>query len=161
MKKVTHYGIVWFLCLCAATAQAAKEMSVQVRNGQLRDRPSFLGAVKADVPYGDRVVVEAEQGPWRRVTTGDLSGWIHASALTRQRIKLAAGEEDVSGAANEQELALAGKGFNAKVESEFREQNQAIDFSWVNRMEKMGIETRALLDFLKAGDVHPASGGQP
>jgi len=160
MKRMLYGFVIWAGVSLAPVWASSTEMSVQIRNGQLRERPSFLGAVKADVAYGDRVMVEQSQGPWRLVSASGQSGWIHESALTRQRIKLTAGETDVAGAANQQELALAGKGFNAQVEGEFRAQNQAVDFTWVDRMEKMGIETKKLMAFLKAGGVEPVEGGR-
>ncbi len=138
------------------TVEARTRMHVQVREGQIRERPSFLGAVAAVVEYGDRVYVLREQGPWRWVEAADTQGWMHESALTRQRIKLAAGEEDAAGVATDQEMALAGKGFSAEVENEFRNRHDAISFEWIDRMETFEKSTRQLIDFLQAGDVEGA-----
>ncbi len=151
-------------CLCAvlcgigslAYAQDRSEMSVQVREGPLRDRPSFLGAVVSTVAYGDRVIVERAQGPWRYVASAGQAGWIHESALTRERIVLTAGEEDVAGVTT-QEMALAGKGFNAEVEGEFRAQHEDIDFAWVDYMETLGKSPSRLVQFLRAGGVEPVA----
>ncbi len=142
----------------AVSAHAGTRMSVQIREGQLRERPSFLGAVVATVAYGDRVSVQREQGPWRHVAFGDKEGWIHESAVTRQRIKLEAGETDVAGAASQEEMALAGKGFSAEVEREYRSRNTQIDFTWVDRMEMMGIPPERLTAFLREGGVTPEGG---
>ncbi len=136
----------------AVSAQAAR-MSVQVREGHLRDRPSFLGTVVTAVEYGDRVEVKRHQGPWRYVAFADREGWIHESALTRQRIVMEAGEVDVAGAATQEEMALAGKGFSAEVEQEFRAQHAEIDFSWVDRMEQMAVTADRLAAFLREGGL--------
>ena len=146
------------ILLGASMSHAASVMSVQIREGQLRERPSYLGAVVASVDYGERVDVQRQQGPWRYVASDDKAGWIHESALTRQRIKLEAGEVDVAGAATQEEMALAGKGFSAEVEQEYRAQNVEIDFSWVDRMEKMGVSPERLTDFLRMGGVRPVGG---
>ncbi len=146
------------ILLGASMSHAAPEMSVQIREGQLRERPSYLGAVVASVEYGERVNIQQQQGPWRYVASGDKAGWIHESALTRQRIKLEAGEVDVAGAATQEEMALAGKGFSAEVEQEYRSQHAEIDFSWVDRMEKMGVSPERLSDFLRLGGVKPEGG---
>lgn len=156
MRKTALIGM--FLMATVVVAPARTEMSVQIREGQLRERPSFLGTIVATVDYGERVRVEQQQGPWRLVSVGEAQGWIHESALTRQRIQLAAGEEDVAGAATEQEMAMAGKGFNAEVEGEFRAQNEEIDFTWVDRMEGMGLAPERLAAFLSEGGVAPAEG---
>ncbi len=153
MKTKWIMVVTLFLGL-AATVQAAK-MNVQVREGQLRERPSFLGAVVATVEYAERVRVERAQGPWRHVVSGDKEGWIHESALTRQRLEIAAGDEDVAGAATQEEMALAGKGFSADVEREYRAQHTDLDFSWVDRMEQMGVRAERLTEFLREGDVTP------
>lgn len=159
LKRNICLGLVLCAIGISMPAQARMEMSVQVREGQLRDRPSFLGAVVAPVAYGARVRVEREQGPWRYVNYATSEGWIHESALTRQRIMLAAGEEDAAGAATAQEMALAGKGFNAEVEGEFRAQHKGIDFAWVDHMEKLGKSPVRLTRFLQEGGVQPAGEG--
>ena len=46
MKK---WILMWCAALLATGAWAAKEMSVQVRDGQLRNRASFLGTVTGAV----------------------------------------------------------------------------------------------------------------
>lgn len=158
--KIVRYGtMVLLLTVWATAGQAQTRMHVQVREGQVRERPSFLGNVAAVLDYGDRVQVLREQGPWRWVEADDFAGWMHESALTRQRIKLAVGEEDAAGVATEQEIALAGKGFSQEVESEFRNRHTDINFEWVDRMETFEVETQRLIDFLQAGGLSPAEGG--
>jgi SH3-like domain-containing protein len=140
-------------------ADARTVLSVQVREGQLRERPSYLGNVTATVEYGAEVQVQREQGPWRWVVSGNDQGWIHESALTRKRVTWSAGDADVAGAASQEEMALAGKGFTAEVEQEYRTQHRNVDFTWVDRMEKMEKSVDQLLTFLKAGGVEAAPEG--
>ena len=118
----------WILMCCAAFvatgAWAAKEMSVQVRDGQLRNRASFLGAVTAQVAYGDRVTVNQTQAGWCEVAKADgAKGWIHESALTPKRVVMSSGTTDARSGASGEEVALAGKGFNSDVEREFKAKN--------------------------------------
>ncbi len=142
--------------LCAAPA-FAKEMSVQVRSGQLRADPSFLGRMVATVEYGARVSVAEERGDWRRVAlAGGASGWIHQSALTPRKIAMQAGSADVSTAASGQELALAGKGFNSDVEADFKRKNAEIDFTWIDRMEEIKFSADEMSVFLRDGGVRAA-----
>lgn len=154
--KIRYFLIM--AIMVGASVVHARQMSVQIREGQLRERPSFLGAVTASVDYGDRVSVQREQGPWRFVTMADREGWIHESALTRQRIKLEAGKVDVAGAATRDEMVLAGKGFSAEVEREYRAQNTDVDFSWVDRMEQMSVSMERIAQFLREGGVTPEGG---
>ncbi len=161
MKKRSGYWIFGICLVAGAAAYASSEMNVQIREGQLRERPSFLGTVVAQVAYGERVSVERSQGPWRYAVSGDNAGWIHESALTRTRIRLAAGEEDALAAASLDELAAAGKGFTQEVESEYKQRNPAADFTWVDRMGAMGKNPEKLVEFLRQGGIEPREGARP
>jgi SH3-like domain-containing protein len=156
----------WFylgLIVAALSALAAGPllMTVQVKTGQVRDEPSFLGKVITQLNYGDRLQVLEQQGDWSRVTAaGGQSGWIHTSALTKKKLTLKAGEQNAQTAASGEELALAGKGFNSDVEADFKAKNRNIDFTWVDRMEKIKIAPGSMQEFLKAGGIQPSEGGK-
>jgi uncharacterized protein YgiM (DUF1202 family) len=148
----------WILMCCAALlatgAWAAKEMSVQVRDGQLRNRASFLGTVTATVAYGDRVTVNQTQAGWCEVATAaGTTGWIHESALTPKRVVMGSGEGDARVGASGEEVALAGKGFSKEVEAEYKKQNKDIDYTWVDWMGKQTVPNEQLVQFLKQGDL--------
>ena len=148
----------WILMVCAAlvasSVWAAKEMSVQVRDGQLRNRASFLGAVVGTVAYGDRVTVNQEQAGWCEVATAaGLSGWIHESALTPKRVVMSSGTTDARSGASGEEVALAGKGFSKEVEAEYKKQNKELDYTWVDWMGKQTVPPDQLVQFLKQGDL--------
>lgn len=134
----------------------AREVSVQVRESVLRERPSFLGAPSATVTYTDRLEVLSESPPWVRVRGAPGEGWIHQSAVTRKRLVMRAGEEDLAAEASGEELALAGKGFNQAVEAEYREAHPGLDFSAVDAMEASGVSAGDMARFLRAGNVGPA-----
>jgi hypothetical protein len=136
-------------------------MSVQVREGRLRAAPSFLGRSLAVVHYGDRVTVLERKGAWVRAAApgGGPAGWIHGSALTEKRIVLQAGAQDVEQAATTDELALAGKGFNRRVEERYRAAHPGLDFSWIDRMETYGASAEEVRRFLEEGGLSPKQGG--
>jgi len=135
-------------------------MNVQVKRSDVRSRPSFLGAVAGSVSYGDKVQTYGGQGAWIKVRLQGqtIEGWLHRSALTTNKIVLRAGDQDVRQAASNDELALAGKGFNQQVEDAFKSQNPKVDFSWVDKMEKIVVAPYEMQAFLKAGDVTPKGG---
>ena len=166
MRKKTCPVLVttaWFALAVAAPVHARPaEMSVQVREGQVRASPSFLAAVSATLPYATRVTVEAEKGPWMKVRAAGpdaAAGWMHGSSLTRKRLKISAGDADADVAASSGELALAGKGFNSDVEAEFKERNKDVDFTWVDKMEKIVVPVETRKQFLQDGRVEPETGG--
>ncbi len=145
-------------------AYAQETLSVQVKEGELRATPSFLGKIVTRVAYGDRVNLIEERGAWKKVSLkgGYLQGWMHASALTTKRIALKAGQTNVQTGATQNELALAGKGFNEQVESSFRKQNKNLDYTWINRMETFKVSPELMRNFLVQGDVTPPlEGGKP
>ena len=148
----------WILMCCAALmatgAWAVTEMSVQVRDGQLRNRASFLGTVVGTVAYGDRVTVNQSQAGWCEVATAaGKTGWIHESALTPKRVVLSSGTTDARAGASGEEVALAGKGFSKEVEAEYKKQNKDIDYTWVDWMGKQKVSGEQLVQFLRQGEL--------
>jgi SH3-like domain-containing protein len=155
MNRLRNLAFAGWVALVAGSALAAPQtMSVQVRAGQLRVTPSFLGKIVATLEYADKVTVAQKQGEWMQVTTpAGASGWIHQSALSSKRIELKAGSENVQTGASGEELALAGKGFNSDVEADFKKRNQNVDFTWIDRMEKIKIGPQEIIDFLNRGGL--------
>jgi SH3-like domain-containing protein len=151
-------GLALLLAATAAVALAAQMMSVQVRSGQLRDKPAFLSKVVCSLAYGDRVALSDEKGDWRKVAPakGGAPGWMHVSALSEQVIILNPTDKDVEAAASSDELALAGKGFNKQVEDQYRSQAH-LDYSKVDEMEKIVVPPNLIRDFLQKGGL---GGGQ-
>ena len=128
-------------------------MSVQVRDGQLRNRGSFLGTVVGTVAYGDRVTVNQTQAGWCEVSIAGKTGWIHESALTPKKVVLASGTADARAGASGEEVALAGKGFSKEVEAEYKKQNKNVDYTWVDWMGRQTVPSEQLVEFLKQGDL--------
>lgn len=135
--------------------------SVQIRDGRLRARPSFLGKITGPVAYGDRVAVAARRGAWWRVATQDgREGWLHQSALTSKTIQLKAGTRDVRTGATEDELALAGKGFNSQVEAAYRRRHPGLDYTRLDRMAADRVSPEQMTAFLIEGELEPEGGRQ-
>ena len=155
-------GITLFLFLCVVLSGSAapqKTMSVQIKEGQVRSTPSFLGAIVAKLSYGERVEVIQDQGSWKKVAARGTQGWMHASALTTKSIVLKAGAGNVQTSATSGEIALAGKGFSEEVEKQYKKLNRNLDYTWVDRMERFQITPEQMQAFLKQGSVVPAEGG--
>lgn len=148
-----------FLLALAAAGSAGKMMSVQVRKGEVRATPNFLGKIVGTLGYGDRVEVLETRQEWMRVGPAGRSagGWMHSSALSAKRIVLSAGAKDVQAAASGGELALAGKGFNSDVEAEFKARNRNLDFSAIDRMQAAEVPQDKIVLFLREGGL--AAGG--
>ena len=151
-------AIALLLAIAAASAYSqTKTMAVTVREAPVRATPTFLGKIVADLTYGTQVDVIETQGAWVKVTVpnGKGSGWMHTSELTEQKVALKAGSNVQQGASGS-EVALAGKGFNKQVEQQYASEKH-LDYSIVDRMEKISYSPERLVQFLEAGDLN---GGQ-
>jgi uncharacterized protein YgiM (DUF1202 family) len=148
------------LLLVSTTWSGLGTMNVQVRDGQLRSTASFLGAVVGAVAYGAAVEVLQQQGEWMEVRDGGgKKGWIHGSALTKKQVALQSGAQSAETKASGKELALAGKGFNADIEAEFKKGHRNLDYTWVDRMERIKVAPQEIVAFLKKGELHSTAGG--
>jgi uncharacterized protein YgiM (DUF1202 family) len=143
------------MALAATAAWAAKEMSVQVRDGTVAQPRVVPGhGSRRTVAYGDRVTVNQTQAGWCEVTLAGKTGWIHESALTPKKVVLASGGADARvQSVGSEEVALAGKGFSKEVESEYKKQNPQLDFTWVDWMGRQTVPSEQLVEFLKQGDL--------
>jgi uncharacterized protein YgiM (DUF1202 family) len=150
------------ICLTGIPCFAAGQniMSIQVKNGEIRSAPSFLGGIIARLSYGDQVYVREKRGSWVKVSLPGNSkqGWIHSSALTVKKVMFKAGDADVQTSASSDELALAGKGFSKQVENEFKQKNPKINYAWVDRMETFVASEKEIKQFLKEGKLSPKGG---
>ncbi len=141
------------LAAVAAGAAVTTPMSVQVRNGKVRAKPSQLGPVVASVEYGDVVQAGTPQRMWYPVTTADgKTGYLHESALSKKPIAMSAGVSDVATGVSSDEVALAGKGFNEQVESKLRAEGK-LDYAWVDRMSGFVVTAEDIIKFREQGQL--------
>lgn len=164
MKSIKTLLIMTCVLAIAGPAWSASEMMrVQVKKGDIRDAPSFLGKTVGHVSYGDQVEVLEQKDAWMRIAAlNGVNGWIHQSALTRKRVAVSSGGRDEKLPVSKDELALASKGFGADVEAEFRKTHGDIDFTWVDRMERFHVSPQELAAFLSQGGLHRRqTGGAP
>ncbi len=162
LRKVS---LLWLLCFMAAGlalhAAPEKQMSVKVKETQVRSKPSFMGKVLARLSYGDRVDVLEEKRGWANVVIpgSEDKGWVNLSALTTKRVVLKAGASDVDKSASSGEVALAGKGFNEEVEAKYK-QDSDLDYTWVDKMEEFRYPVDNLVAFMVEGGLNPSEGGE-
>lgn len=156
--------LVLLMLACAGLGLMAApptRMVVQVRQGQLRATPSFLGKLAQNVAYGASVEVFETRGDWMQVKTAQgASGWIHKSALTTKKLALASGATTAKTGVSKDELALAGKGFNSDIEKEYKRQKQGLNFEAVDRLEQVKATPAQVEAFLKAGGLKTEGGAK-
>jgi len=153
LKKIILFFFASFYAFAVSFAGQNVVMSVQVREGAVRDNPTFLGKVLTKLDYGHKVDILEEKAPWARISVADpeLEGWMHVSALTTKEIKLKPGVSDAKTGATGNELALAGKGFDEATEKKYQKDNPTVDFSWVDKMEGFMVSQTEIQTFLAEG----------
>lgn len=152
--------LVAAVVLSSSAALAGNLMSVQVKDGQVRATPSFLAKIVANLHYGDQVTALNTSGDWTEVSFGSVHGWMHNSALTSSKISLQSGGKNAPLAASQDELALAGKGFNEQVEAAFKAKNPNLDYAWINKMEGVNVSSGEMQKFLSEGGLTPQGGAR-
>jgi hypothetical protein len=149
--------ILLFLFLAAAAAAFAaspEQMSVKVKETQVRATPSYLGKILTVLSYCDRVPVIEQVKGWARVRipAKGIEGWVNIAALQTREIALTAGSEDVKKRVTSGEVQLAGKGFNAETEQQYKTEHN-LDYSWVEAMEKFIVPIEEIVLFLTQGGL--------
>jgi SH3-like domain-containing protein len=146
------------LSAAAAATGQAKQMSVNVKETQVREAPSYLGKVLGKLAYGDQVQVLESKKDWARIKAPakKIEGWINMSALTAKKVVLSSGTATADQNASSGEVALAGKGFNSQIEAENR-QDATFDYATVDRMSLSVVQAEQVSAFLEQGKL--AQGG--
>lgn len=58
------WAVVMVISLAATVAAAVNLMSIQIKKGQLRTTPSFLGKIVAELNYAEQVAVLEKKDAW-------------------------------------------------------------------------------------------------
>ncbi len=148
--------VAGFLAALAVPSQAdARTVRVVTRENAVREQCRFFAPVKAKVSYGDALEVLSEEGDWFMVKFEEQEGCIHKSAVTEKKLKRKKKKTGTAkaGTATEEEVALAGKGFNPQVEKRYREEHPDAEFATVDYIEGIDVPEEALLEFIESGGL--------
>ncbi len=152
------------LGVIAVASAEAKQMSVTVKQTEVRATPGYLGKILGVLVYGDRVTLldQPANTPkgWVKIVgpDGKLQGWVNLSALTEKEIKLAS-SAGVQQQAASGDVALAGKGFNSDVEAEYQKEEN-LDYTWVDRMQNISVSPQRVAAFMADGGLGGEGGAQ-
>jgi hypothetical protein len=109
----------------------------------------------AAVKFGDKVEAGAHEDGWYAVTFKGQRGYLHESALGAKAAKASSGEWTGGDEAGNDEVTLAGKGFNDDVEKSYRKQHADLDFAAVDAMVKREVNEQTLVKFMRSGQTLP------
>jgi uncharacterized protein YgiM (DUF1202 family) len=165
---MTRHASAFLVLLCLAGAALAGTLRVEQKTAQVRGNPSFLSPVVGTLTQGQAVEGLRSQGDWQQVRTpSGTTGWVPNSAVvastgalqTHSGAAMNTGAQ-VNTGASASEMALAGKGFGASTEAQFRSAHPNLDFAWVDRMEKAQVPRSELQRFAQAGGLTAPGGAK-
>lgn len=152
-RKRAGLTVLLGLLVIASTALAAERLQVVVQKAPVRQAPQVFGKIVFNLGYGTWVTVQQRKSGWLQVQAAGKSGWLHESAVARRAARLVAGTKQADVAASQQELTLAGKGFNQQVEQAYRQKNRQLDYGTIDRMEAFSVDEGELWRFVREGGL--------
>ena len=156
MKSKTKIKMIGFVILfvISSVSLMAETVSVITKENAIRTSCRFFAPVLVVVRYNDKLEVISQEGDWFMVKFKNIEGCIHKSAVQKQTFKftdLGLGE---SKSATEDEVALAGKGFNPEVEDAYKKENPELKFELVDTIEGIDIPEEKYIDFIEEGELN-------
>lgn len=157
MKRTRSLAAV-MLALAVAVAWAAEQARVVEREARVRAEKRKFGNSLLTLREGETVDVVSASPPWVRVRKGGVEGWLHESAITRDKgykfsvASLAGTEVEAS------ERTAGQKGFDGATEKAYRGSKPALNaaFAQVDRIDAARPDDVQVGVFMGAGQL---SGG--
>ncbi len=151
MKKYV-FAAAFLLCFVSFYAQQKAKtqvMYVSTQNAELKEKKSNFSAATAKLSYGQAVTVISMDKKWAeaKLSDGSKRGWISMNSLTKRKIAANSGFS-----ASTDELSLAGKGFTAELEANYKKEGK-VDFASVDKIEKNSVSRTELLTFIEEGKL--------
>ncbi len=131
---------------------------IQVKSADIRSTPSFLGKILFKLAYTKKVTLIKTKDSWMNISYNSKTGWVHQSALSVRAIYLDPKAAQAKAQVSDDEITLAGKGFNKEVEKKYRTKHGSKGFAAVDKAETIKMTAAGLSKFLQEGKLNPAGG---
>jgi len=156
MKKI----MLFILLLVPALCLAAEPVKVKVQKASLFSQPNFLSKTVASLQFGDQLELEEVVKDWARVRYGQQRGYVHQSALTSTKVDMKSlmFSSSSSSGANQDEVALAGKGFTPEVEKNYGKAHPEMNYALVDEIERYTVDPNSLRSFIQKGGLKVSEG---
>lgn len=151
-EKFIRFLLIAFIVVTAYplfAASSSKTMYVSLDPASLKESASSFSKDVGTVGYASKVRVLEEKRNWVRIeleSDPSVSGWIPSSALSSKKIKA----KGSGTTADADEIALAGKGFTATIESAYANE-YSVDYGPVNYAEEQAASADDILAFIREG----------
>ncbi len=154
MKKPSRTVLIFSGIFLLATLLIAETLIVKVRTTNLRKEPKFYAQTLIVLKTGERLEKLGTQDGWIRAKTSlGLTGWVHSSAVETKKFSLFSASQPLKTGATADEVVLAAKGFNKKVEEEYKAKHPDLNFALVDKMLKIEIPPSEMEAFLERGKL--------
>ncbi|MCX8069418.1 MAG: SH3 domain-containing protein [Thermodesulfovibrionales bacterium] len=131
----------------------ADTIRVITKENALREICRFYAPVKSSLKYGDILEVISTEGDWYKVKFKGILGCIHKSAIETKSVSTFQGLGSQKQGATEQEVALAGKGFNQEVEKAFNSKHPELKYNIVDAIDRYKVDEKRVFEFIKMGGL--------
>jgi len=149
-------AIMVLLAVLSSVAAFGEQVHVQIANAKLKKSPQWFTATVEEPALGDTLDVLKKAGDWYQVKAGDMTGWIHKSAVTTKKAKKSRASTVGSTQTSADDITLAGKGFN-ELEADYRKSGETVNLEAIDAMEARSVEEDKLMLFLRKGALLPKS----
>lgn len=157
MKRTIFAIIISLLFMNASFVFAAEKIAVvKTKENFIREFDRFYAPVKAKVKFEDQLQIIETKGDWLHVRFEGAEGWIHSSSVVSSRkmtYKPVMLGSEIDPEAEEDEVTLAGKGFNAQVEKKVGEKNPELSFAKVDDIVNYSVSPDEINQFIKDGGL--------
>lgn len=165
MSRRLGISLLAFSLIAMVAFAAGQTISVIVKKTSIRADKQFFAKTITQVKHKDTLEVLEEASGWYKVSFNGKKGWVHSAAVGGLK---GAGEKDKKkkkgllsfldkkndpAKVSRDEVALAGKGFNEKVEKSYKKKNPKLNFSAVDKMEKTTVKEKKLSAFITKGKL--------
>lgn len=168
-SKIPHLLLLLILLLLPISSALAAQVTVIIKQTSIRADKAFYAKTIGGAKFGDKLSVIKEKKNWFKVKFGKVTGWVHGSAVSTKKGSKSGGSSAVGSALgflsgrpsssdgqksfDEDEVALAGKGFSAEVEGQYRGHNPSANFAAVDRLEKQQASDFRIAKFAQRGEL--------
>jgi len=163
MKKPTSLLSSAIHFIPAAAQAAAVTVTVIHKQTSIRKDKQFFSPAVAVASFKDKLDVLGQDADWYKVSYKGKTGWVHTSAVSGKPLEDESAEKKKGFSlfgkkkdpqeVSQDDVALAGKGFNEQVEGEYKKKNPNLDFKTVDEMEKINVDEKTLAGFVKSGKL--------
>lgn len=137
-----------------AAPKKGETVTVRVMSAKLMAGPKFIGKTVTEVSRGAHLAFQDKKSSWYQVqTSSGQTGWIHSSAVVDKKVQLSTNAGGGGSGASQDEIELAGRGFTPEVENEYRSKHRDLDFSHVDKIEALKVDTEVVANFAAEGSV--------